>query len=266
MTEYTYENPRTNWAITLSVWKALFLREAITRLSSGRGAWGWLLLEPIIHASIPLLMFTVMRMRDIGGIDTVAWLLTGLTSYFMFKRAGGQAKNAIAANRSLFSYRQVKPVDTVIVRAVLEGYISIINTAILAAGALLFAVDVVPDDPLLVITAYFGLWLMGLGYGLVTSVAVILIPELDRIINFIMMPLYMLSGVIFPIASIPMPYRQWLLYNPLAHGVDAARVGVSSFYHGMSEVDLLYLYEVAVISIFLGLALHRRFAVKLLTL
>jgi len=33
--------------VTFSVWKAMFLREAVARLSAGRAAWLWLLLEPV---------------------------------------------------------------------------------------------------------------------------------------------------------------------------------------------------------------------------
>jgi capsular polysaccharide transport system permease protein len=36
---------RTSLAITLSVWKALFLRESLSCLFSARAAWFWLLAE-----------------------------------------------------------------------------------------------------------------------------------------------------------------------------------------------------------------------------
>jgi capsular polysaccharide transport system permease protein len=40
---------RSAWAITLSVWRALFLREAMHRLFYRRGAWVWLMLEPVLQ-------------------------------------------------------------------------------------------------------------------------------------------------------------------------------------------------------------------------
>jgi capsular polysaccharide transport system permease protein len=57
-----------------------------------------------------------------------------------------------------------------------------------------------------------------------------------------------------------------LLINPLAHGVSAVRLGFSSAYHTMPALDLLgYLYGFAVISIFFGLALQVRFALRVAT-
>jgi capsular polysaccharide transport system permease protein len=46
------ENVRSPGQVTWSVWKALFLRESLTRLTAGRAAWLWLLIEPISHVVI----------------------------------------------------------------------------------------------------------------------------------------------------------------------------------------------------------------------
>ncbi|MGZ8917073.1 MAG: ABC transporter permease, partial [Methylobacter sp.] len=250
-------------SITLSVWMALFLREAVFRLSRGRTAWIWLLLEPVIHIVALILVFTFIRMRVVGGIELAVWLVAGLLPFFMFKRTGIQTKNALDANQNIFVYRQIQPVDTLLVRAGLEGFLTILVTVILSIGLSLFGVDMAPDDPLFVLATLFGLWLMGLGFGLVCSVLIKLNSELDKFITIAMMPLYLLSGVIFPITSIPQPVRDLLLLNPLAHGIEAARLGMSSYYHAVPELSLVYLYQCALFTIFIGLALQKRFAIKL---
>src|SRR3990167_3285203 len=109
--------------ITLSVWEALFLRETVSRLSAGRAAWLWLLMEPVFHIVFLMFIFAIIRMEVVGGVDTAVWLMVGLLAFFMFKRTALQAQNAIDANQALFAYRQVKPVDTVLVRAALEGFL-----------------------------------------------------------------------------------------------------------------------------------------------
>jgi capsular polysaccharide transport system permease protein len=256
---------RTSTAITLSVWKALFLREALTRLFAGRATWFWLLAEPVFHVAYMVVIFAVIRRRTVGGIDIVVWLMVGMLSYYMFSRTGTQVMKAISANQALFAYRQVKPADTVLVRGGLEGFLMIIIAAILLLGAALFGHSVIPADPLAVFKAFLGLWLVGLGFGLVTSVAGELIPELGRVIKLAMTMLYILSGVIIPIAAVPQPYRGWLLLNPLVHGLEAARLGFALHYHAVPELSLAYLYGFALVSIFLGLALHRRFALRITT-
>lgn len=266
MTNSSNVRTRTPLAVTLSVWKALFLRETITRLSATRGAAAWLLLEPILHTTVMLVIFTVIRVKVVSGIDVLAWLIIGLTFISVYKRTASQVQGAIGANRSLFAYRQVKPVDSLLVRAFLEGFLALIIILITCAGAVfLFDVDLIPDDAGLVLSGFLGLWLMGLGFGLVCSVAVELIPEMGKIIGMLSMPIMMTSGSILPINSISEPYRTWMLYNPLVHGLEVARLGVSSYYHVITGTNLLYLYQCAFVAIFLGLALQVRFATKILT-
>ena len=187
------------------------LREAVSRLSSGRAAWLWLLLEPLVHVVFLLFIFSVIRMRSVGGIDTTVWLMVGLLAFLMFRRTGTQTQNAIGSNHGLFTYRQVKPIDTVLVRASLEGFLTILVAIILFIGASLFGIVAIPQDPLLVLEAFFGLWLLGLGFGLIASVVGELIPELGKIITFAMTPLYFASGVLISVAAIPQPYRDWLM-------------------------------------------------------
>jgi len=249
--------------ITLSVWKALFLREAVSRLSAGRAAWLWLLLEPVLHVTYVLVIYTAIRVRTVGGIETAVWLMVGMLGFFMFRRTAAQVMNGIGANRLLFTYRQVKPVDSVLVRACLEGFLMILISIILFSGAALLGLAVIPDDPLAVLEAFLGLWMVGLGFGLASSVAVELVPEIGKLIGFILRPLYMISGVLLPIGSVPQPYRDYLLFNPIAHGLEAVRLGFSPHYHAVAELSIPYIYGFAMVTMFLGLALHNRFATRL---
>lgn len=256
---------RTSAHIALSVWKALILREAIYRLFGSRAAWVWLLLEPVVHVVFLMFIFTVVRLRVVGGIETPLWLMVGLLAFFMFKRTGTQAMQAVVSNQALFAYRQVKPVDTVLSRAALEGFLMVLVAMLLFSGAGLFGLDVIPADPLAVLQAFLGMWLVGLGFGLMGSVATVMLPELGKVIVLAMTPLYFLSGVIFPIIRVPLPYREWLMLNPLAHGLEAARLGFAPYYQAVPELSMAYLYGFALVSVFLGLALHTRYAVRLAT-
>jgi capsular polysaccharide transport system permease protein len=257
--------PRSSLAVTRSVWKALLVRESLARLFGVRGAWFWLLLEPLYHVAYVVVLFMTARVRHVGGIDTPLWVMIGMLVFLAFRRTGTQASNAVNANQALFTYRQVRPVDAVLMRALLEGILMVFVSIILGFGAWLAGFDVSPSDPLLMLAALLGLWLLGLGYGLVLSVAIELVPEIGRVVGLIMTPLYFASGTIFPIASVPPPYREALMLNPIAHGLEAARQGFSSGYHAVPELNLGYLYGFAVVLAFLGLVLHRRFAINLVT-
>ena len=256
---------RSALQITWSVWQALFLREALTRISSGRAAWFWLLAEPVLHIGYMVLILVGLRMRSVGGIDAVVWVIVGMLGFFTFRRTGTQAGNGVNANRSLFTYRQVLPVDTILVRGVLEGFLMALVTAVLLAAAALLGHDVMADDPLAVLEASMALWLFGMGFGLIVSVLGELVSEFNKLLSFVMMPVYLISGVMFPVSSMPLPLREWLMLNPVAHGLEAIRLGFAPYYHAAPELSLSYLYGAALGSVFLGLALHRRFAMRLVT-
>lgn len=257
--------PRSGISVTAAVWRALFLREALTRLFGARASWLWLLAEPVFHVSFMVFVYAGIRVRSIGGIDAVLWVMAGLLAFFMFRRTSVQVSNAVNANQALFVYRQVKPVDAALVRAVLEGLLLVTISCILLSGAALLGYSVLPTDPLAVLEAFAGLWLLGLGFGLIVSVATETVPEIGRIIQMAMMPLYLISGVIFPLSAVPEPYRGWLMLNPVAHGVEAARLGFAPNYHVTPELSLAYLYGSGLGVLFVGLALYRRFSVKMMT-
>jgi capsular polysaccharide transport system permease protein len=251
--------------VTLSVWKALFLREAVARLFSARAAWFWLIAEPAFHVTYLVFIYSVIRVRTIGGIDTAVWVVAGMLGFFMFRRTGTQVMNAVGSNRALFTYRQVKPVDTALVRGGVEGFLMVVIVFMELAAFGLLGHKVLPDDPMQVFEAFFFLWLLGIGFGLITSVITELVPEAGSLIKLVMMPLYLLSGVMFSIGVLPPPYRDWLMLNPIAHGLEVVRAGFAGHYHVIPGVSLPYLQGFALMTLFFGLALHRRFALRLVT-
>jgi capsular polysaccharide transport system permease protein len=254
---------RSPLTVTLTVWRALFLREALSRISRERIAWLWLLLEPVVHIVFIMVLFTVVRVRHVGGIDAAIWIMVGMLAFFMFRRPAQQAMHAVAMGTPLYTYRQVKPVDTVLVRCGLEGFLMAVISALLFGATALFGILVAPVDPLAVMAAFFGLWALGLGYSLIISVASEILPEFGHLFTMALQPLYIFSGVMIPIVVIPEPYRDWLMLNPVAHGLEAARVGFAPLYRTASDVSLGYLYSFAAVLIFFGLALHRRFVRRL---
>ncbi|MFO1405044.1 MAG: ABC transporter permease [Azonexus sp.] len=241
----------------------MLLREAIPRLFEHRAAWLWLVVEPVFHVAFLAAAFHVMQVRSVGGIDSVGWLMVGLVAFFLFSRTAVQAKNAVHMSRALYAYRQVLPIDTVLARGVLELFLMTGIAVLLFSGAILLEFVAMPVDPLRLMAAWLGLWLAGMGYGLIASVLTELSRELGNILQLVMTPLYFVSGVFLHLATLPQPYRGILLLNPLTHGLEAARLGFVPNYHATQDLDLSYLYGFSLICIFIGLLLQRRFAYKL---
>lgn len=254
---------RTSLQVTLAVWKALFLREAVSRLSAGRMAWLWILLEPIFQVVLIMAVFTLLRMRIVPGGDTAIWLMVGVLGFSLVRDPVMRCLDAITVNIELFAYRQVKPVDIVLVRGGLEAFLNIIVTVLLMVSVGMIGYDVIPHNPLDVLLAFVGLWLAGVGMALPFSVAAELIPEVRRLVQMGFVPLYWLSGVIYPLFLVPPEYRDWLLAIPITHGIEVLRRAYFPYYHTDPDISLLYLYGASLVGVFLGLALHVRYAERL---
>jgi len=251
---------RSDLSVAVSVWHALFLREAGMRLATGRAAWLWLLLEPAAHMVFLMVLFGLVRHQVMRGANIELFILTGVWGFFLFRNVATRCMDAISANQALFAYRQVRPVDTVLVRGAVELVLYVVVGAVLLAGLALCDIDIRPDDPLRVALAAALLWAFALGLGLCFSALSHLLPELGKLIRLAFTPLYFLSSVMYPIASVPAGARHWLLRNPVVHGLESLRAGYFAGYRGAAYAEPGYLAACALAALFLGLALHARHA------
>ena len=251
MSSITNNSPFVN---TLMIWKALFLKDALARFFGSRGAWAWLLIEPVAHILGMAFIYALIKKGTMGGVAMQPWIMTGMLAFFLFRRTAIQVLHGIDCNKAFFAFRQVRPFDAAICKAGVEAF-SMFWVAIIIAIAFMFAgFELVPDNILKV----------GLGYGLISSVMMRLVPDSGFILQIIMMPLMIISGIILPISSIPEPYRQYLLFNPLLHGIEEVRLGFWHSYHTV-DTSLSYLYIWVLVLLVIGFALYRALETRLVT-
>jgi len=255
---------RTSWQVTRSVWYAMFMREASARIMADRFGWFWMFAEPIAFVVIMIGVRELLgRIRIITGAEYIPWLITGLMAFTVFRDGVNRSIGAIDANKGLFAYRQVSPVDPVLVRNALEGVLKSAVFVLLIVGAALIGHQVLPADPIGAMFAWVSLWLLGVGGGLVASAGAGLVQEIGRLVRMAMLPMFMLSGAIIPVQVMPHDVQAILLYNPVMHGIEILRVGFFPLYHAVQGVELLYLWYWALSLVALGLGLHVRFASRL---
>jgi capsular polysaccharide transport system permease protein len=249
----------------LAVWKALFLREMLNRLARERIAWVWMLVEPLAHIAILAWLFTSgFRTRTISGADTVVFIMLGILGFFMLRNIMNGGIDAVESSSGLYAFRQIKPVDTLFVRAFHAGFMEILIFLVIFAGAGLIGHPVLAADPLHAAVALFGLWLLGLGLALALSIPSILVPEFGRMVRLFQTPLYFFSAVIFPSMKLPVAIREYMMWNPILHGLESLRLGFMPTYVVPPGISLAYVYACALVLIFLGMALHMQFRARLL--
>lgn len=255
---------RSPWQVTRSVWYAMFMREAISRTMADRMGWFWMIFEP---AAFTLIMIAIRGFirgdRLIVGADFIPWMIVGLMGFFLVREGMLRGLGAVDANQALFAYRQVQPVDPVLVRNFLEGMLRTFIFLLFILGALLLGVDLDPDNAIRAMLAWFSLWCLGLGLGLMTSVAASLVPEVGKIVRMVSLPLLILSGVIMPLNHLPHWLLEYLMLNPIVHGLETLRLGFFDGYHVVHGTSMTYFWLFTLSALSLGLLMHIRFADRL---
>lgn len=255
---------RTPWQVTRSVWYAMFMREAISRTMSDRMGWFWMIFEPVAFIGIMVGIRSFVRGdRLIVNAEFIPWMIAGLLGFTLAREGMLRGMGAIEANSSLFAYRQVHPIDPVLVRNFLEGMIRSFVFLIFIVGGLMLGMDMYPDNAIRAIAAWMSLWCLGIGLGLVTSVASTLVPEIGKMIRMLSLPLLIISGVIFPLNQLPHWLLEYLMYNPIPHGLETLRLGFFENYQTIHGTSMLYFWLVTLSLNALGLLMHLRFIDRL---
>jgi len=248
---------RTPWQIQKSVVFALFLRELKTRFGSLKFGYVWLLLEPMAQVIVLSLVFSYFRSHTLFGIDYPVFLATGIVPFLMFKNIALRVMQGVEANRALFSYRQIKPMDTFIARALLELFLGAAVFALILLGMAWVGLDVPFRDPFLVTFLMLLLVLGGLGLGMVFCVIGHYVPEAKTVIRVAFLPLYLLSGIIFPLTAVPLELLPYLLWNPLLHATELLRGAFFGQYHLLADMSLLFVVMTTLVALFMGMAWYR---------
>jgi len=248
---------RTRFQIQRDVIYALLLREIASRFGKSRGGYFWVLVEPVAHFVFPILVMGFIRQIVLPGVDYPVFLVYGFMPFLLFKAICVQTMEGTRANRGLLSYRQVLLMDVFIAKALAYCVIQAIVFGIVFTGLAMLGFDVRPSLPIelgavlmLTVTLAFGL---GLLFAAITSLA----PDARSLIRLLFLPLYFMSGVLFPITRFPDEWVRWMALNPVLHLVELSRTVGLAHYEPMRYLSLTYPVALAAISLFIGLALYR---------
>lgn len=255
---------RSGFEVQKAAVKALFFREMKTRFGKNRLGYLWAVIEPMAHMLIMLTIFGFVMQRTMPDISFPVFLINGIIPFFVFSKITNRSIGAIEANQGLFNYRPVRPIDTIVARAVLETVIYVTVYLLLMTIVGLFGEDFEVTNLITLILVWFLLVIFSCGIGLIFMVVGKIYPETGKILPIIIRPLYFISCIIFPLHNIPKEYWPYLLWNPLVHVIELCRESVVPGY--ISEgVSLNYLAGCTLVVLFVGLALYRNREEAMLT-
>jgi len=247
----------SGWQIQRNVISALVYRELKTRVSEVKFGILGVFIEPLGVMAVFLIIFSVLRGRGDQGLDTPLFLTAGIVFFTVFNDIAIRCVNAMKANEALFFYKPVKPIDTVISRALVEAALYGIVLIIITAGIFLLQEQWTLDSFGLLALSFLAIALTAAGIGLILMVAGHRYPSLPQFIPLAMRPLWFISGVFFSLDSLPYWLRPWLSWNPVLQSIELARKAYSENYRLSDTVSMPYLLSVALCSCTLGLWIYR---------
>ncbi|BFT62226.1 ABC transporter permease [Pseudomonas moorei] len=249
--------PRSPLQIKKSVIFALVLREARSRFGDRRMGASWTLIEPICHLLILSVLFGLLRGRTVAGIDFPVFVLVGLAPFLLFRNTALRLMNSPKENRALFSYKQIKPLDTYIARVLVEFSISATVYAILVFGFAWFGFDMAIKSPIeWMLTVLLGV-VFSFGLGMLLSLIAHAMPSSALFIRMMFFPLYFMSGVLIPASYLPHAMLPLLLLNPFLHLMELIRAEIFPHYVPVDGISVLYVIAFTLVLLFVSLGTYR---------
>lgn len=236
---------------------ALFFRELKTRFGRHRLGYVWSVLEPMAHVLVLTAVLGFSAGTRLSGVDFAVFVVSGVVPWLLFSGIVTRSMSVVSANRALFFYRQVKPIDAFISRAILESIIYCVVLLLLLASFHFAGFHVDVNDLLGYMLAILSIISLAVSLGLVFFTLVGMYPETQKFIALMIKPLYFVSGVFFSVSMIPAQFRELLLYNPVLHCIEVSRGFLFSGFKQHPAANLWYVMSIAFVSCFIGLAMYR---------
>jgi capsular polysaccharide transport system permease protein len=252
---------RSSIEVLRDVLFALFIREIKTRFGAYRLGIVWAFVEPF---SFVLIMSAIRSLGSSGSlfggvchsIPVPFFYMLAYVPFLLFSSLLTQSVTAINANRGLFNYKQVRPIDTLLARTLLEVFVYCFVILCFMAIFWWFGFDAKIESPLTFIATLSLLTVLGGSIGLMVCTAQIRFPEIGKLVPILSRPLFFISGLFFSLNDIPEKLHHYLLWNPVLHAIELIRQACYGSYPA-DEVSLTYLAFLTLLFAFFGLALYR---------
>jgi len=265
MLKEIYLNQRSSLLIFFAVQKALFLREFAMRFSVSKSGLFWTFFEPFFQVFVMVIIKVLLFGKSGENFDFAAFLALNFTAFNFFKNILTKSMGAFTANKALFVYKQVKPLDTILARILVEMFITGVIIICFVAIGLYFDFDLNVKNLPMVALGFFSLAFLAFSWGLLIAVGNTFYSSIGKIIRILMTFLMFGSAVIYTIEQLPFEFQNMLLLNPLTHFMEM----IHGYYFDVLDdrfVDYNYMLLWTVIPLYVGLWFYRKLEERIISL
>jgi capsular polysaccharide transport system permease protein len=245
------------WRIQARVIGALMIRELSTRFGRENIGFLWVMAEPLLFAGLVGIVWTFMKGPEEHGVSVVAFVATGYIPLTMFRNSVGRVVRIFSVNGSLMYHRQIKVLDFIFVRFLIEMIGALMAFLFIAVILMYFDLFPVPADMGYFLAGWFVYAFFTLSLCLVLAPLSEMSDVLEKFMPvtvYIMIPF---SGTFNMVSWLTPEAREILLYSPFVSGMELMRYGIFGDrvtpYHNVS-----FALIASLICTLIGLAMCRR--------
>jgi len=245
------------WRIQRRVIGALMIRELVTRFGRENIGFLWMMVEPLLFAGLVGIVWRFVKGPEEHGVSVVAFVATGYIPLTLFRHVLGRSIRLFSANGSLMYHRQVKILDFMLVRFLIEVIGSMMAFVFIAT--LLFTIGEfpIPADVGALLVGWFVYCLFTFAVCLVLAPLSQMSDVLEKLVpvtTYIMIPF---SGTFNMVSWLTPEAQNVMYYSPFVHAMEMIRYGV--FGDRVNAVwDLSVPIGASLVLLLIGLGLCRR--------
>lgn len=244
-------------AIEWRIVHALLMREVLTRFGRHNIGFLWLFVEPMLFTLGVTALWTLAKTVHGSDLPIAAFALTGYSSVLLWRNMPARTIGAIEPNLSLMYHRNVKVMDILLARLILEAAGATISFVVLSIIFIAMGLISPPED---VLTVTIG-WSMLAWFGFSLAIFLGALSEESEIVEKLWHPmaylLFPLSGAAFLVDALPLAAQKVLLYLPMVNGIEYVREGYFGS-HIHAHYDMKYMAFCNTILLLLGIAQLRK--------
>jgi capsular polysaccharide transport system permease protein len=213
-------------ALNFRIIGALMMRDGTMRYGHENLGFFWVMGEPLALTLGVMAMWTVTGQTHGHGVGVVPFALSGYMMITLWRHMTGKAVRFMRQNAGLLFHRNIRPLDILIARGVLE------TIAILAA----FFIAWVPltllgvIEPMSDYLAFMAGYLLQAWFSFAFGLIITSLSEMwDPVEQFVPPLLYItlpFTGAFSMCSWLPQRWREVLLWSPLVNNVELMRGGM----------------------------------------
>lgn len=245
------------WAVQVRVIHALMIRELITRFGRENIGFLWIMAEPLLFAGLVGFVWHFTHGPTEHGISIIAFVATGYIPITLFRHGVARSVAVFTVNQSLLYHRQIKIVDFILSRFIIELLGGMMAYLFMAVVLITFGEFPVPSNIGLLIAGWLVYSLFCFSLCLIIGPLSEVSEAMEKFIpvtTYIMLPF---SGLFYMVSWMTPTMRGFLLLSPFVNGMEMMREGIwgdqiTAYYNVWNPIIC------SLVAIMIGLILCRR--------